>query len=86
MWLRTVYGLADDPVRQRLVLLGGSQLVWSGSLPETWEWDGQDWTQRQPLASPEPGDWRGGDRALTYDAARQRVTLFDGFNTWRWVP
>ena len=60
-----------DSARQRVVLFGG----WSqGALADTWEWDGKNWTQLKPTASPSA---RGG-HAIAYDCHRQRTVLFGG--------
>ena len=48
---------------------------------ETWEWDGNAWTRREPAHVP-PAD-RG--HALAYDHHRRRVVLFAGTGeTWEW--
>lgn len=39
---RAVHGLAYDPVRQRIVLYGGSRE--NNRLSDLWEWDGRTWT------------------------------------------
>ncbi|MGE3174695.1 MAG: hypothetical protein AB7O97_18830 [Planctomycetota bacterium] len=41
----------DDPVRNRLVLFGGTV---QGAVDDTWTWDGIDWTLESPAASPPP--------------------------------
>lgn len=38
------FGLTYDPVRDRVVLFGGTTT--GGTLPNTWEFDGTDWTNR----------------------------------------
>ncbi|MBK8974396.1 MAG: hypothetical protein IPM29_00570 [Planctomycetes bacterium] len=43
---RTRPGAAHDPLRQRLVLWGGS--VGGAAASDVWEFDGNDWTQRTP--------------------------------------
>jgi hypothetical protein len=73
-----------DSVRQRVVLFGG---LGGGSsrLNDTWEWDGQAWTQ---VADTGPAPRSG--YAMTYDSRRQRVVLFGGLagtalnDTWEW--
>lgn len=77
---------ASDPVRGVVVLHGGQAT--GGHNDETWEWDGADWTQRTPAASP------GGryDHAMSYDKARAEVVMFGGHgagglpigDTWVW--
>jgi len=41
---RAVHGLAYDPVRQRVVLYGGSRE--NNRLSDLWEWDGRTWIAR----------------------------------------
>jgi hypothetical protein len=56
---------------QRVVLFGGSSN--SGLVGDTWEWDGEQWTQ---LGDTGPLPRSG--HALTYDSGRQRIVLFGG--------
>jgi hypothetical protein len=56
----------------------------TASPPETWEWDGRDWTQLSPVASPPAGSlWSAG---LAFDIGRARTVLFDAQagQTWEW--
>ena len=41
---RVVLGMAYDSVRKKVVLFGGYPLG-GGTIGDTWEWDGTDWTQ-----------------------------------------
>lgn len=76
-------GLVTDGQRRRVVLFGGLALrpdgTSSGSLFDTWEWDGASWTRRSDDPSPGPG-------ALAADTARGRVVLFESSTarTWEW--
>lgn len=100
---RAGHALAWDAVRRRVVLFGGQA---DTLLNDTWEWnagprelrelgartcgvdaEGLRWTRATPEVSPTPR--RG--HALAWDAARQRVVLFGGFDgtavlddTWTW--
>jgi hypothetical protein len=86
--MRSRFALAYDAVRERTVLFGGRQIV-SGSLclQDTWEWDGQMWTQ-VAYSGPPPRE----RHAMTFDAARQRVMLHGGAcasaapmgDSWTW--
>ncbi|MCX6602055.1 MAG: hypothetical protein NTV52_00465 [Acidobacteria bacterium] len=77
--------MAYDAGRQETVLFGGEyQYV---RLGDTWIWDGQNWTSRDPTVSPAA---RKG-HAMVFDAARQRVVMFGGSfygsasnETWTW--
>lgn len=77
---------AYDVHRRRLVAFGGGDLL--APLDDTWEWNGQTWSQLTPLVSPPP---RSG-HALAYDPERRRVVLFGGTtglagarnDTWEW--
>ena len=60
-----------DPVRQRSVFYGG--LDGSGTLDDTWEWDGRTWTT-QPASSAD----RRHNHALAYDSARGVTVLVGG--------
>ncbi len=61
--------------RQQVVLFGG----YNGStvVGDTWEWNGTNWTQKSPTASPPARFYH----ALAYDSARGRVVLFGGNST-----
>lgn len=99
-------GMAYDEARSEVVLFGGSgrgrpreciRVVGfcfittspgsAGDLGDTWMFDGTDWVQRSPGHEPPARS----DMAMTYDPARQRITVFAGvssggsFNdTWTW--
>jgi hypothetical protein len=92
---RAQHALAYDVARQRTVLFGGEpqrQNGASGLLNDTWEWDGDAWTELHPGASPPPRT----RHALVYDQARRRTVLFGGAaradgqeggalgDTWEW--
>ena len=63
-----------DVTRGVTVLFGG--FFGSQVFTDTWEWDGTDWTQRQPTASP-PGRYAA---TMTFDLARNRTVLTGGWN------
>jgi hypothetical protein len=76
---RWLHSMTYDPVRARIVMFGGRGLT--GPLRDTWEWDGNDWTELDVAPPP------GGDPAIAYDEARQRLVLFrrdlaGGAQTW----
>lgn len=66
--------MAYDVQRKRVILFSGTRLMSPYTPQDTWEWDGVNWQQRAPLASP-PGR---SHHALTYDAAHQHIVLFGG--------
>jgi hypothetical protein len=80
--------LSLDPTSGRILLFGGGTGPFSLTLGDTWDWDGTDWTQRNPPASP-PARWGYG---MTYDLLHNRVVLWGGNNlglgalndTWIW--
>lgn len=85
---RADYGMAYDPVRQRVVLYGG-WVPWNSVwYHDTWEWDGNDWTQMSPVNSP--GDLTAA--RMTYDPNLHGIVLFGGYtpsstfvnDTWIW--
>ena len=73
---RNSAGFAYDTAHQQSVLFGG----WGpGKIPlseraDTWAWDGSDWAQLTPAASPHTR----AEGALAYDGARQQIVLFGG--------
>ena len=86
---RADHTLAFDSSRQRVVLFGGAGASETGAvlLNDTWEWDGQEWTQQ---ADTGPTNRRL--HTMAFDSARNRVVLFGGANaadaalgdTWEW--
>ena len=66
--------LAYDEVRQKVVLFGGSLTQQGPTLNDTWEWDGESWTQVLPAQAPPAR--RG--HSLAYDRDRARIVLFGG--------
>jgi FG-GAP-like repeat/Bacterial Ig-like domain (group 3) len=77
--------MAYDAAREQVVLFGAAPITGS-ALPDTWVWDGANWTQKSPVNSPPLLNV-----AMTYDAARQQVVLFGGLSnagifsaTWVW--
>ncbi len=87
-------GVAWDATHNRLVLFGGETNDGQGNFTyfnDTWVWDGANWTQMSPSASPSSRTQVG----MAWDAARNQVVAFggyfsDGFNstiyndTWVW--
>ncbi|MBI4815793.1 MAG: hypothetical protein HY791_06035 [Deltaproteobacteria bacterium] len=75
---RHAHAMAYDPMRDRVVLFGGSMLTHAGpgSLGDTWEWDGRRWRDASSQGDPHP---RVG-HAMVYDGARGRVLMFGGVN------
>jgi hypothetical protein len=79
--------MAYDPARARTVLFGGldnsTSVVYFG---DTWEWDGQDWQQRQPVHAPPARCGHG----MAFDPNGGGILLFGGGggtlfdDTWRW--
>jgi len=85
--VRAQAAVAYDAARQRTVLFGGGGA--SGSLADTWTWNGELWTQVADTG-PSARVWA----AAAFDAARQHVVLFGGTpsatagtelgDTWAW--
>ncbi len=78
--------MAFDSGRARTVLVHSEA---SGSVFfETWEWDGQSWTQAKPIDSPPARS----EFSLAFDAVRGATLLFGGSDSngvyfrdlWRW--
>ena len=83
---RQLHAMAYDSSHGQLVLFGGILNLKSGPvLGDTWVWDGANWTQKAPQASP-PAQYA---YALAYDSARGQVLLsgtgYTAANiTWVW--
>ncbi|MBI3891679.1 MAG: hypothetical protein HY303_09145, partial [Candidatus Wallbacteria bacterium] len=82
------HGLAADDSRKRVVLFGGRASPDGAPSNDTWEWDGQEWTDVTPATSPPA---RSG-HAMFYDRRRQRVVVAGGeqagciglADVWEW--
>ncbi|MGC4121042.1 MAG: hypothetical protein QM765_41985 [Myxococcales bacterium] len=85
---RSLATMVTDPVRKRVVLMGGATDKHENNL-DVWEWDGAAWSSRS--ATPNPFDMsavpgyaekfvypgRGASPAY-YDPVRERIVLFGG--------
>ncbi len=87
---RNQHAMAYDAARKRLVLFGGEVLGPSGSIGDTWEWDGDNWAEQLQSASPPARD----QHALAYDSEQGETLLFGGLgigastylgDTWAWT-
>ena len=74
---RNWYSVAYGAARTRVVLFGGLDQNGHG-LGDTWEWDGQSWSEQFPGASPS----QRGPAGVAYDALRKRVVLVGGHPGW----
>lgn len=84
--------IAIDPVRERVVLFGGTSDWLGGKFQynnDTWEWDGKDWIEMHPNTVPPA---RAG-HMMAYDVKRGVVVMFGGMelgenyvlsDTWEW--
>jgi len=76
---RTEHAMVYDSVRQVSLLFGGrgpadpADPADSPDLGDTWQWDGQDWTQLAD-SGPTPRAQHG----MAFDSARNRTVLFGG--------
>ncbi|HZW10685.1 MAG TPA: kelch repeat-containing protein [Phycisphaerales bacterium] len=79
-------GAAYDAARERVVLFGG--IDGDGLTDQTWEWDGQAWTDVSPAGAPSARQYH----TLSYDPARGVCVLVggqtagggDSDETWEW--
>jgi hypothetical protein len=62
-----------DSTRKRTVLYGGQDVSANAPLGDTWEWDGQYWTERQIWGPPALAQF-----AMVSDEARGHLVLFGG--------
>ena len=85
---RSQHALAFDSARNRTVLFGGNAgFGQSQSLfQDTWEFDGQEWAQRDDSGPPARAD-----HGMAFDSTSGRTILFGGTNgpttfgdTWAW--
>lgn len=81
-------GLAYDRERGESVLFGG--YASSGSMADTWVWNGSTWTDATPMGT-DPSPAARTAAAMAYDAARKQVVLFGGATSgvvfsdfWHW--
>jgi hypothetical protein len=78
--------MAYDGATGTAVLFGGDGMF--GPLDDTWTWNGSDWTQQHPAASPS-ARWHA---PMAYDGATGTAVLFGGAainpdalnDTWTW--
>lgn len=85
---RDGHSMAYDSLRKKLVLFGGAMNPREPEryLGDTWEWDGEEWTQVAETG-PSPRNGVG----MIYDSKRGKVVLFGGGDsgatygdTWEW--
>jgi hypothetical protein len=76
--------MAFDPVRQDVLLFGGSNPVpGTVTFNDSWSWNGITWSQRSPATQPTIRQ----DAAMATDLARARVVLLGGNAdpyAWEW--
>ena len=85
---RAGHAMAYDAARGQVVLFGGSDMTTGTLYNDTWVWNGNQWTQKAVSTSPSGRTYN----AMAYDAVRQQVVLFGGFDgaynnysdTWVW--
>ena len=91
---RDSHSLTYDAGRKRVVMFGGRTAPSIDGLGDTWEWDGQTWTQITTTPQPEPRR----EHAMTYDPRRGVIVMTGGVDggtyrqtTWElagstWTP
>jgi hypothetical protein len=86
---RMLPSMTFDAARGVTILFGGEKSDATISEGDTWEWDGTNWTERFPAASPSPRS----ATSLAYDSARNVTVLLGGRGpntdapnneTWEW--
>ena len=82
---RNGFMMVYDAARSQTVVFGG--IGASGTLGDTWVWDGTSWIQEFPAVSPPATH----DGQIVYDEARQQTILVGGYTdqagptaTWIW--
>ncbi len=79
--LRMGFSMVSDPVRKRVLLVGGNVKDYRKS--EEWVWDGTSWKALTVPVCP-IGRHYG---SMAFDSSRKRIVLFGGdgvSNTWEW--
>ncbi len=71
---RNYHAMAYDPVRQRVMLNGGSDGSNTSGLTDTWTYDGVSWTLQGALSAGAYG------KGASFDERRQRVIEFGGYS------
>jgi hypothetical protein len=69
---------ATDPTLRRVLVFASKTTP--GSV--TVAWDGANWHDLNPVTTPPAS----GAARLVYDEARQHMLLYDGHDTWRYLP
>ncbi len=77
------HAMAYDPLREKIVVYGGEFLWWGLNrtyYQDTWEWDGENWTQLFPAHNPD-----GPIAAkMVYHNTRQTCVWVNRLTTWEW--
>ena len=73
--------LAYDSSSSQLVYVG-DVAIGATQTEETWTWDGANWTEQAPAASPPPSM----DSSVAYDPATQGLLLYGGFSVSSGLP
>lgn len=86
----SLYGhmMCFDSARGKTVLFGGCNFYGTTKYGDTWEWDGDNWTELTPATSPAPRT----EGVMAYDASQGVSVLFGGNlgggdlsnETWTW--
>ena len=93
---RTFPTMTYDSLRRRVILFGGNRVLFGRSrndnqyLDDTWEWDGQRWSQIRATGPPARAE-----AVMVFDVKRGRSVLFGGHtitekgrnwlgDTWEW--
>jgi hypothetical protein len=71
---RYAEGVAYDPASGKVVVFGGSDWYSHSRLGDTWTWDGSQWMQQHPAASPTPRE----GALIRYDPSSRQLLLFGG--------
>lgn len=85
--------MAYDAATKQLILFGGYDGYAEHGLSDTWTWNGSNWVQLHPAASPPPTS----DEGMAYDPATKQILIFGGYqwftngtgetqqNMWAWT-
>ncbi len=75
---RGAHRMVWDGTRQAIVMFGGFRTPLAGTVNDTWQWDGANWSAITGASTPQ----RRCDQTMVFDEQRQRVFMFAGLTAF----
>ncbi len=75
---RYQHAMAFDCSRGRMVIFGGTSNCWCGTMGDTQEWNGSNWSTLS-ISGSAPSARR--EHAMAYDTSRSRIVMFGGYDS-----